>query len=57
MSESSSSGKGRVLPGLSKVESMDPGMVISRVKKEVVDIGANDERLSEVVNIQGKSEY
>ena len=36
---------------------MDHGLVISRAEKEVVDIGANDERLSEVVNIQGKSEY
>ena len=43
-----------ILPGLSKVESMEPGMVISRADKEVVDVGANDELPSEVVNVPGK---
>ena len=38
-------GEGRVLSGLSKVESMEPGMVINGAEKEVVDIGANDEHL------------
>ena len=33
---------------------MEPGVVISRADKEVVDVGANDELPSEVVNAPGK---
>lgn len=40
-------GEGRVLPGSSKMESLEPGMVINGAEKEVVDIGTNDEHLSE----------
>ena len=33
---------------------MEPGMVISRADKEVVDVGANDDLPREVVNVPGK---
>ena len=46
-----------VLPGLSKVESVKPGMLLSGAEKKVVDIKANDKLPSEVVNIPGKSDY
>ena len=36
------------------MESNEPGMEISRAEKEVVDVGANDEPSSEVVNVPGK---
>ena len=59
-SVNSSHGEGRgkdgkcPLPGSSKAESTEPGMVISRADKEVVDVGANDDLPSEVVNVPGK---
>ena len=45
-----------VQPGSSKVESMESGMVISGAKK-IVDVGANDDLPSEVVNMPGKHAY
>ena len=36
------------------MESVEPGMMISRVEKEIVDVGANDELSNEVVNVAGK---
>ena len=59
-SVNSSHGEGRgkdgkcPLPGSSKAESTEPGMVISRADKEVVDVGANDDLPREVVNVPGK---
>ena len=59
-SVNSSHGEGRgkdgkcPLSGSSKAESTEPGMVISRADKEVVDVGANDDLPSEVVNVPGK---
>ena len=46
-----------VLPGLSKVESVKPGMLLSGAEKKVVDIKANDKLPSEVVNMPGKSDH
>ena len=46
-----------IQPGSSKVESVESGMVISGAKKKVVDVGANDDHPSEVVNMSGKHEY
>ena len=40
-----------VLPGLSKVESVKPGMLLSGAEKKVLDIKANDKLPSEVVNM------
>ena len=37
------------------METMEPGIVISGAEKEVVDVGANDELASDVVNMPGKS--
>ena len=33
---------------------MEPGIMISRVEKEIADVGANDELSNEVVNVAGK---
>ena len=46
-----------VLPGLSKVESVKPGMLLSGAEKKVLDIKANDKLPSEVVNMPGKSDH
>ena len=46
-----------VLPGLSKVESVKRGMLLSGAEKKVLDIKANDKLPSEVVNMPGKSDH
>ena len=46
-----------VLPRLSKVESVESGMLLSGAEKKVVDVEANDKFPSEVVNMPVKSDY
>ena len=46
-----------VLPGLSKVESVESGMLLSGAEKYVVDVEANDKLPSDVVNMPVKSDY